>query len=204
MCNGTALIVAGGQGDGRALSTVEVMDTETHQWSTAADLPQPIYWVSATVCGDQLCMVGGVEDCLYVKSAYTCSVNALLQSCVPSSLEAKIQRTSLKDKTRVWRQIADVPIIRSTCESFHGRLLAVGGLESGKVTAAVYMYNSTTNFWEITSHMTTGRSDCFTVVLPDNRLMVVGGYIDHACFHHQLSRSSYCVMTIEYKLLLLV
>jgi N-acetylneuraminic acid mutarotase len=172
------LIVAGGEGGwGVVLSTVEVMNTETRQWSTAADLPQPMSLVSATVCGDQLYMLGGYEGGRYVKSAYTCSVSALLQSCVPSSLEAKFQRISLEDKARVWRQVADLPVIRSTCESFHGRLLAVGGwMESGEVTTAVYMYNSTTNSWEIISHMTTGRCRCFTVVLPDNRLMVVGGY----------------------------
>ena len=121
-------------------------------------------------------MLGGTEGGLYVKLAYTCSVSALLQSCVPSS---KIQRASLEDKARVWKQIADLLVIRSTCEFFHGRLLAVGGwMASGEATTAVYMYNSTTNSWEIISHMTTGRCGCFTAVLPDNRLMVVGGYTD--------------------------
>jgi hypothetical protein len=176
LCTGTALIVAGGYG-GRDLSTVEVMDTETHQWSTAADLPQPMYHTSATVCGDQLYMLGGAVGGRYFKSAYTCSVSALLQSCVPSSMEAKFQRTSLEDKASVWRQTTDLPVTLSSCESFHGRLLAVGGYESDEVTTAVYMYNSTTNSWEIISHMTTGRYRCFTAVLPDNRLMVVGGYI---------------------------
>ena len=180
LCTGTALIVAGGRGGDGALSTVEVMDTETHQWSTAADLPQPTYYASATVCGDQLYMLGGLVDGSHVKSVYTCSVSALLQSCVPSSLEAKFHIASLEDKARVWRQIADVPVTMSTCESFHGRLLAVGGeMESCKVTTAVYMYNSTTNSWEIISHMTTGRCLCFTAVLPDNRLMVVGGVTEH-------------------------
>ena len=185
LCTGTALIVAGGVGEScRAPSIIEVMDTKTLQWSTAADLPQLMYCMSATVCGDQLYMLGtyiyyiyGGEGSCYVKSAHTCSVSALLQSCVPNSLEAKIQRTSLKDKAGVWRQITDVPIIQSTCESFHGRLLAVGGwMESGKTTTAVYIYNSTTNSWETISHMTTGRRLRFTAVLPDNRLMVVGGY----------------------------
>ena len=179
LCTGTALIVAGGCGEGgEVLSTVEVMDTETHQWSTAADLPQRMYRASATVCGDQLYMLGGAEGDGYVKSVYTCSVSALLQSCALSSLEAKFQRTSLEDKARVWSQVANLPVIGSTCESFHGRLLALGGMESRKGTTAVYMYNSTTNSWEIISHMTTGRSCCFTAVLPDNRLMVVGGYIN--------------------------
>ena len=179
LCTETALIVAGGRGGGRALSTVEVMDTETHQWSTATDLPRCMYLVSATICGDQLYMLGGVVGVLNVKSAYTCSVSALLQSCAPSSLEAKLHRTSLKDEAGVWRQVADSPITHSTCESFHGRLLAVGGMmESAEDTTAVYMYNSTTNSWEIISRMTTGRRRCFTAVLPDNRLMVVGGFID--------------------------
>ena len=175
VCTGTTLIVAGGWeewGGGRVLSTVEVMNTETHQWSTAADLPLPMYHASATICEDQLYMLGGYR---LVESVYTCSVSALFQSCVPSSLEAKIQRTSLEDKAGVWRQFADVPVTRSTCESFRGRLLAVGGWESGEPTTAVYMYNSTTNSWEIISHMTTDRCNCFTAVLFDNRLMVVGG-----------------------------
>ena len=176
LCTGTTLIVAGGVGKGsKYLSTVEVMDTVTHQWSTAADLPHLMYRASATVCGDQLYMLGGAEGS-YVKSVYTCSVSALLQSCVPNSLEAKLHRTYLEDKA-VWRQIADVPAIQSTCESFHGQLLAVGGwTESNKATTAIYMYNSTTNSWETISHMTTGRRLCFTAVLPENRLMVVGGY----------------------------
>ena len=116
--------------------------------------------------------MGGVEGGYFVKSAYTCSVSALLQSCVPSSLE---------DKARIWRQIADLSVTQSTCKSFHGQLLAVGGwTESGKkATTAVYMYNSTTNSWVIISHMITGRCDCFTAALPDNRLMVVGGYTEH-------------------------
>ena len=129
-----------------------------------------------SIYGDQIYMLGGTEDNCYCNSAYTCSVSALLQSCVLSSLEAKFQKTFLEDKAGVWRRIADLPVIRSTCESFHSRLLAVGGIESGKDTTAVYMYNSTTNSWEIISHMTTGRRLCFTAVLPDNRLMVVGGY----------------------------
>ena len=42
MCIGTTLIVAGGWGEGRkVLSTIEVMDTENHQWSTAADVSEP-------------------------------------------------------------------------------------------------------------------------------------------------------------------
>ena len=53
------------------------------------------------------------------------------------------------------RQIANLPVARSTCESFHGQLLAVGGYDSAswKYTTAVYVYQSMTDSWEIISHM---------------------------------------------------
>ena len=183
LCTGTTLIVAGGEGGegegDRVLSTVEVMNTENHQWSTTSksDLPEPMCYASATVCGDQLYMLGGVNKIhLDIKSVYTCSVSALLQSCVLSSLEAPVLEKTSLDKFSVWSQIADLPVMCSTCESLHSRLLAIGGMvDSGGATTAVYMYNSSTNSWEIINHMTTGRGDCFTAVLPDNRLMVVGG-----------------------------
>ena len=99
LCTGTVLIVAGGKGEGdRVLSTVEVMNTENHQWSTAAHLPEPLCLASAiaTVCGDQIYMLGGCnKDHNSIKSVYTCLVCVLLQSCVPSSLETKLERTSL-------------------------------------------------------------------------------------------------------------
>ena len=41
------------------------------------------------------------------------------------------------------------------------------------------MIQSTTNTWEIISHMTIGQRDCFAVVHPDNELLVVEGLSDH-------------------------
>ena len=177
LCTGTTLIVAGGEGDGFILlSTVEVMNAESHQWFTAAALPEPVCKASATVCGDQFYMLGGTDKrSFYTKSAYTCSMRLLLQSCVSSQPQLV---TSNK-----WSQIADLPVIRSTCESFHGRLLSVGGLDNGSKepsTTAVYIYDSSTNTWEIISHMMIDQCvcDCFTAILPDNQLMVVGGEMD--------------------------
>ena len=182
LCYESALIVAGGVGEGgKVLSTVEVMNTENLQWSAADDLPEPMCLASATVCGDQLYMLGGMnKDTAYTKSAYICSVNTLLRHCAPSSRDVRFKGVSLVGKINTWRQVADLLVIRSTCESFHGRLLAIGGRrDSGKSTTTVHMYNSTTNSWEIISHMTTGRFQCFTAVLPNNQLMVMGGWTDN-------------------------
>ena len=181
LCTRNTLIVAGGVGENsRVLSTVEVMNTKTQQWSTVVDLPELMRYASATVCGDQLYMLGGLnKDHVCTKSVYTCSVSALLQSCAVSSLEARFASLETSDKASVWRQVADLPVTRSTCTSFHGQLLAIGGYtDVWKPTTAVYMYNSTTNSWEVIYHMTTGRYCCFTAIRPDNQLMIVGGWTD--------------------------
>ena len=176
---GTVLIVAGGLGENlKKLTTVEVLNIENLQWSTAVYLPKPLRYHSATVCGDQLYMLGGG----YVRSysVYTCSVPALLQTC--SQVGNLNSALSLSDGSSggsgVWSKLPDLPVTQSTCVTFCGQLLAVGGEDSDlKPTTAVYMYNQATNSWSVISHMSTTRERPFAAVLPDNQLMVVGGQI---------------------------
>ena len=146
VCTGTALIAAGGWGVSGALSVVEVMNTETHRWSAAAqNLPQPVYQASPIICGDQLFMLGGVsKERVSTKLVHTISVGALLQSytvCASSSaLGAKLESISLEDKSSNWRPLADMPFTAATCEVFCGRLLAIGGtMDSGISSTAVHM-----------------------------------------------------------------
>ena len=185
VCTGAVLIVAGGMGESyKKLTTVEVLNIENHQWSTAIDLPESLQHHSATVCGDQLYMLGGEHHFIPTKSAYTCSVSALLQTCTQRSLVGTLKRAlslsnSSSGGTGVWSKLADLPVTSSTCVTFCGQLLAIGGRDSDKKpTTAVYMYNPSTNSWNVISHMTTARITPFAAVLPENQLMVVGGVID--------------------------
>ena len=76
---GTTLIVAGGKDQHHStLKTVEVMSTDTLQWSTAADLPQPLLCAPGVVCGDLVYILSLQSDS---KSMYTYPVSALIQSC---------------------------------------------------------------------------------------------------------------------------
>ena len=154
------------------------MDTETLQWSTASSLPHSLYCASATLCGDQVYMLGGWDQSYKpLKSAFTCSLASLLQSCQPQSLGAQLKTLSLAGGPKVWHQLADTPVTFSTCASLHGQLLAVGGFDSDhKVTTAIHMYDTTTNSWEVISHMTSPRYQCLVAVLPHNELIVVGGF----------------------------
>ena len=161
------LIVAGGNSEPNRLNTVEMMDIQTLVWSTAASLPHPYSRASATICGDQLYMLGGLDNDGHSKSVLTCSLTKLLQSCSDHETLSY----------SVWHRITDVPGYRSTCAAVNGELVAVGGQDTvGKTTAAVHKYNPTTDSWDLISNMPTARDSCLVAVLPTNEIMVVGGY----------------------------
>ena len=168
-----ALIVAGGF-SGRRLDTVEVMDIPSRQWSTASRLPQSFSSMSATICGDQLYLAGGLnESDKASKSVLTCSLTDLLP---PQSLGARLHTLSLANKTGVWRQARDLPITLSTLTTLGGHLLAIGGEDdSYKSTAAVRCYDARIDSWRVVSQMKSVRSRCLVAALPEDRLLVVGG-----------------------------
>ena len=120
LCTGTALIVTGGRNTIRA-QTVEVLNTVTLQWSTAADLRYPLSHAPVAVCGDQVYILGD-------SNMYTCSLPTLTQPL-------KSFLASLKNRlTRVWKQAAAPPVTETAFMSIHGQLLAVGGADSEKET----------------------------------------------------------------------
>ena len=59
VCSGRSLVVAGGSTGDKKPSTVEVMNTETLQWSTASSLPHPLGQSTITLIGDRVYMLGG-------------------------------------------------------------------------------------------------------------------------------------------------
>ena len=180
VCNGRSLVVAGGVGEkDKNLSTIEVMDTETLEWSAASSLPHPLTQASATLCGNQVYMLGGWDQSgERSKSVFTCSLAALLQSCQPQSLVARLMNFSLVNLSvsKVWHQLADTPFSFSPCVSLHGRLLIVGGyISDNEESSAIHAYNTVDNSWEVISHMATSHHQSLVAVLPHNELMVVGG-----------------------------
>ena len=162
------LIVAGGATGpllSDIISPVEVMDTKTLVWSTVASLPHPYTRASGTICGDQLYMLGGIDDKGKTKSVLTCLLTELLQSSSSSS-------------SSIWHRVADTPAYYSTCAAVNGELLAVGGCDKyHKPTAAIHKYNPTINSWDLISNMPTDRYWSLVTVLSTNEMMVVGGEI---------------------------
>ena len=174
--DGCSLIAAGGYDGGKRLATVEVLDTNTRQWSTASSLLHPYGLATLGICGDRLYMLGGLDQHDWTRSVLTCSVPELLQSCQTQSLAGKLRTLILKKKP-VWRQVADAPHKLSTCSVLCGRLVAVGGRdEAGKDTTAISVYNEKTDSWETMADMPTARRLALVTIV-SGKMMVIGGVV---------------------------
>ena len=165
VCSGKALVVAEGEGEEYTkLTTVEVMDTDTLQWSTASSLLHPLSLASATVCGDSVYLASGWDNYGPMKSVFMCSLSDFLQ---------------LQTGHPVWHSIADLPVECSTCATLNGWLIAVGGApEKATICDDVYSYNPESDSWEVISHMPTPQRSCLETVLPGNKLMHGGWKVD--------------------------
>ena len=180
----TSLIVAGGFGPDKKKAPVEVMDTQTLQWSTVASLPYPLWAATTAICGDRLYIGGGFGGGFgtsgATKSVVMCEVKDLLQS----QRQSLATRPSLSTSPPVWRQVAPLPVVLSSLVTFQGQLLAVGGGTTYKntdSTSEVMQYNATTNSWNVISQIKVKRQYCHAAVLPNNTLMVCGGYTPNGC-----------------------
>ena len=176
VCSGHFLIVAGGRDGINCLATVEVLDTDTRQWSVTCSLPYPLQRATNLICGEKLYMLGGDGQTGNVTcSVLSCSVPELLQSCQTKSQAGKL-RTAPANKYTIWQQVADTPHYMSSCATLCGQLVVVGGWdETDKDTSTITVYNETTDSWEAMGDMLTGRSQALVAVL--NGKMVVGGWV---------------------------
>ena len=169
----TSLIVAGGWGPDEKKAPVEVMDTQTLQWSTVASLPHPLGQATATICGDRLYLGGGFDTGRANKSVLMCEVKDLLQS----KPQSQATRAGHSESCQVWKEVAPLPVPVSSLVTFQGHLLAVGGAADAGYTSEVRQYDAATNSWSVISQMRVKRRQSLAVVLPNNTssLMVCGG-----------------------------
>ena len=177
VCSGCSLIVTGGRDDSNRLTTVEVLDTDTQQWSIASSLTHPFYLATISICGERLYMLGGGDQTgCGTRSVLSCSIPELLQSCQTQPLAGKLQ-TAPANTSTIWRQhVADAPYYESCIATFYGQLVAVGGYEDRKNTSVITIYNESTDSWETMGHMPTAQRMALVAVL-NGKMMVVGGKV---------------------------
>ena len=106
--DGDYLIAIGGyDSDGARTATVELFQVTSRRWYTLTDLPQPLLRPSATICGDQLYVIGNDRN------GYSCSLQSL-----PSN-----DRPITSPLTLSWKPLPPLPVAYSTAATLCGQLV---------------------------------------------------------------------------------
>jgi len=161
---GDRLVVAGGYGHGVDLATVEVLNTTSHQWLSAAPLPMGCHSMASAIVNQELFLLGG--------SLTTVSLVVSLPDITRSSVHSTTTNRSVQ-----WRSLPAPPLERSAAMSLraHGSLLAIGGSHVTKSDTAIHVYQPATNNWIKVGDLPSPRSRCSCALLPSGEILVAGG-----------------------------
>ena len=166
-CGGYLVVAGGIRGDGRCLSSVEVLKLSTRQWIICSSLPSPLHSASGVVINDTIYLLGG------------CTMSSGGPQCVV--LRCSLKTLVSNANSAVWQRIADLPFPGATCVSAQDHLLAIGGLATRRAQNSIYSYNFVTKSWELLKQLKASRSDCLVSVISTNscsKVVIVGGYTD--------------------------
>lgn len=166
----THLLVAGGR-DRAELRTVEAMNRETFQWSSAVDLPEPMGHLHMVLCN-------GVIYACKQQAFYSCSLENFLQSCHEIDSDTTTAAST-------WAKLPDIPAENgySFC-SYGEQVLAIGGENScEKATGTIYAFGGANSTWSAVEELPTTRIDTMAAVLTGGELVVVGGWCSSATFN---------------------
>ena len=155
--DGEYIIVIGGWNN----ATVELFQVKTRRWYELTNLPQPLTFPSATICGDQVHVIGIGSD----GNGYSCSLQAL-----PSSDEP-ITPQSIPDLIS-WTPLPPLPVEFSTAATLSGQLVIIGGRRR-QVNS---IHQLVEGQWVEIGSMTSDRWGCLPVSPSPDRVMIVGGW----------------------------
>ena len=155
------LIVIGGFGsdyvDRGWTATVELFQVKSRRWCKLTDLPQPLPDPSATICVDQLHVIGSDGD------GYSCSLQSL-----PSN-----DRPITSPLTLSWKPLPPLPVEYSTAATLCGQLVLIGGWQGGSLVNSIHQLVE--GQWLEIGSMTSGRWRCLAVSPSPDRILIVGG-----------------------------
>ena len=167
----TYLVVVGGIGENEQvyLDVVEILDLSTLTWLKAEHVPRPVTFMSISVCSvtNRIYLLGGLTQRGAIRSVFSSYLPDLVRSCNKAS------------DTSAWEEITEAPFARSGGATINGKLITASGLDSKDMTTTtMYAFDPTTKKWEALGEMAAARSSCSLAVLSENRVLVIGGYVE--------------------------
>ena len=157
-------------GGGRGERVVEVFNSETAQWHTAAPLPVACEYMQHTIINDTCCLGGGGLS--PTRSIMCASLPSLFQSSSPHEQQTSVQQQS------VWTVLPDMPHYRSALANMGGTLLALGGCEStsSPPSDAIHAYSASTKAWLKRASLPQACWGANAELLPSGEVMLIGGW----------------------------
>ena len=153
--DGEYLIVIGGYVGGWT-ATVELFQVKSRRWYQLTDLPQPLPSPSATICGDQLNVIGTDAN------GYSCSLAALPSSDQPIT----------SPLTLSWKPLPPLPVKNSTAATLCGQLVLIGGRRGGSPVNSIHQLVD--GQWVEIGSMTSERSRCLVASPSPDKIIIVG------------------------------
>ena len=165
----THLIVCGGVTSWTSLeqytctSTVEMLNSETGQWSTLAPLPFTLRLMSVAVCDDKCYLIGGADQ-----------EGMDLRACsapLPLLMEGASQPSP-------WEVLPDCPLYGSAAAVLGGCVLALGGMTQAAITSTdVHLYSQISKSWRRTTAVNLPIASYYatSTTLAEDSIIVVGG-----------------------------
>ena len=154
--DGKYLIVIGGS-VGVWTATVELFQVKSRRWHKLTDLPERLSLPSATICGDQLNVIG------IKANGYSCSLAALPSSDQPIT----------SPLTLSWKPLPHLPVTGSTAATLCGQLVLIGG--SRHTSSANSIHQLVDGQWVEIGSMTSERYDCLVANSSPDKIIIVGG-----------------------------
>ena len=154
--DGSHLVVIGGYDDGGWNTRVELFQVKSRTWYKLVDLPQPLLYPSATICGDQLNVIGTESDV----NGYSCSLQGLLSS-------------DLSRVTLSWKPLPALPVTHSTTATLSGQLVLVGGGPYESPVSSIHQLLD--GEWVKIGSMANARSWCLVANQSPGEIIIVGG-----------------------------
>ena len=158
--DGDYLIVIGGRYGVRWTARVELFQVKNRRWHKLTYLPQPLPYPSATICYDQLNVLGSEGN------GYSCSLQAL-----PSS-----DRPIMSPLTLSWKPLPRLPVTESTAATLCGQLVIIGGMQCGSPVNSIHQLVE--GEWERIGSMASYRCFCLVASPSPDRIIIVGGGAD--------------------------
>ena len=158
--DGKYIVVIGGYDGGHWTAKVELFHVRSRRWYELTNLPRDLTRPSATICDNQLHVIG--HDGI----GYSCSLQALLSSDQPITSQSILNILT-------WTPLPQLPVVGSTAATLCEQLVTVGGRRGVSLVNSIHQLLD--GQWVEIGSMSSGRSDCLVVTPSPDKMMIVGG-----------------------------